>query len=169
MTTKKTTEKKNENTEKNINLKNEIKQLKIALKEKNDKLLRSMADFQNYQKRIEKELTCREQENKKKYLEEIIDLHELLKKVSDDKNPKEGLKLLINNIENFFKKEQIKPINCLGEKFNHNIHYAITTLERNDCEDNTIIEEVKKGYMLNDKILRPSHVIVTKKVEKKKI
>lgn len=166
MTTKKTTEKKKENTEKNTNLKKELQQLKIELKEKNDKLLRSIADFQNYQKRIEKELTCREQETRKKYLEKLIDLHELLKKVYDDNNPKEGLKLLINNIENFFKKEQIKQINCIGEKFNHNIHYAITTLERNDCEDNTIIEEVKKGYMLNDKILRPSHVIVAKKVEK---
>ena len=166
MTTKKTTGKKKENTEKNTNLKKEIEQLKTELKKKNNKLLRSIADFQNYQKRIEKELTFREQEIKKKYLEELIDLHELLKKAYDDNNPKEGLKLLINNIENFFEKERIKPIKCIGEKFNHNIHHAITTLERNDCEDNTIIEEVKKGYMLNDKILRPSHVIVAKKVEK---
>jgi len=169
MTTKKITSKKKKNTEKNTNLKNELEKLKLELKEKNDKLLRSIADFQNFQKRIEKELGCREQETKKKYLEELIDLHELLKKAYDDNNPKEGLKLLINNVENFFEKEQIKPIKCIGEKFNYNIHHAITTLEKNDCEDNTIIEEVKKGYMLNDKILRPSYVIVAKKVEKKKL
>ena len=167
MTTKKTTDKKKKNAEKNTNLKNELEKLKIELKEKNDKLLRSIADFQNYQKRIEKELNCREQEIKIKYLEELIGLHELLKKAYVDNNAKEGVKLIINNIENFFKKEQIKPIKCIGEKFNHNIHHAITTLEKNDCEDNTIIEEVKKGYMLNDKILRPSYVIVAKKVEKK--
>ncbi len=169
MKTKKTTGKKKENTQKNTNLKNELEKLKIELKEKNDKLLRSIADFQNYQKRIEKEITCHEQETKKKYLEELIDLHELLKKAYEDNNPKEGLKLLINNIQNFLEKEQIKPIKCIGEKFNHNIHHAITTLEKNDCEDNTIIEEVKKGYMLNDKILRPSHVIVAKKIEKQKL
>ena len=166
MKTKKTTDKKKE---KNSNLKNELEKLKLELKEKNNKFLRSIADFQNYQKRIDKELICHEQEIKKKYLEELIDLHELLKKAYDDNNPKEGIKLLLNNIQNFFEKEQIKPIKCIGEKFNHKIHHAITTLEKNDCEDNTIIEEIKKGYMLNDKILRPSHVIVAKKVDKKKL
>ena len=96
---------KKKNTEKNTNLKNELEKLKLELKEKNDKLLRSIADFQNFQKRIEKDLGCREQETKKKYLEELIDLHELLKKAYDDNNPKEGLKLLINNVENFFEKD----------------------------------------------------------------
>jgi len=159
-TTKKTTDKKTES------IKKEIEKLKDEIKEKNDKLLRSIADFQNYQKRMEKELICREQETKKKYLEELLDLHELLKKAYEDNNPKQGLKLLLNNINNFFEKEQIKPIDCIGECFDHNIHHAVSTIEKKDCEDDTIIEEVKKGYMLNDKLLRPSHVIVAKKVEK---
>jgi molecular chaperone GrpE len=167
MTPKKIKDKKKEKTKKNINLKKEYEKLKIEIKEKNDKLIRTIADFQNYQKRIEKEFICHEQETKKKYLELLLDINELLKKAYNDNNPKEGLKLLINNIENFFQKEQIKPINCIGEKFNHNIHHAITTLEKNDCEDNIIIEEIKKGYMLDDKILRPSHVIVTKKIKNK--
>lgn len=167
MTPEKIKDKQKEKTKKNINLMKEYEKLKIEIKEKNDKLLRSIADFQNYQKRIEKEIICREQETKKKYLEILLDIHELIKKAYNDNNPKEGLKLLINNIENFFQKEQIKPINCIGEKFNHNIHHAITTLEKNDYEDNIIIEEIKKGYMLDDKILRPSHVIVTKKIKNK--
>ena len=90
----------------------------------------------------------------------------MLKKAYEDNNPKQGLKLLLNNINNFFEKEQIKPIDCIGECFDHNIHHAVSTIEKKDCEDDTIIEEVKKGYMLNDKLLRPSHVIVAKKVEK---
>ena len=73
---------------------------------------------------------------------------------------------MVNNIENFFEKENIKYINCVGEKFDHNLHYAITTVEKDDCEDDIIIEEVKKGYMINDKLLRPSQVIVAKKIEK---
>ena len=143
--------------------KDEIEKLREELKVKNDKLLRSIADFQNYQKRMEKELICREEETKKKYLEELLDLHELLKKAYEDDNPKEGLKLLLNNINNFFEKEQIKPIKCIGEKFDHNIHHAISTIEKKDCEDNTVVEEVKKGYICNDKLLRPAHVIVSKK------
>ena len=60
-------------------------------------------------------------------------------------------------------KEKIKPIDCLGQKFDHNMHNAITTIEKNDCDENTILEEVKKGYIINNKLLRPSDVIVSKK------
>ncbi|KYK21818.1 hypothetical protein AYK24_08720 [Thermoplasmatales archaeon SG8-52-4] len=164
MTTITPTVKKKDSNE----LKKEIKKLKLELKEKDDKLLRSYADFQNLIKRTERELKIIEEEVKKKYILELLDLNELLKKAYDDENPKEGLKLMINNINNFFDKEQIKTINCIGEKFNHNFHHAITTIEKNDCEDQTIVEEVKKGYMINDKLLRPSHVIVSKKKEKNK-
>jgi len=163
MTAKKSTGKKKDPIDKTVNLKKEIDELKNQLKEKNDKLLRSIADFQNYQKRMQKELTICKEDTRKKYLEELLDLHELLKKAYEDEDPKEGLKLLINNIENFFEKEEIRNIECIGEKFDHNFHHAISTIEKDDCEDNTIIEEVKKGYMISDKLLRPSHVIVSKK------
>ena len=159
MTTKKPTSKKKEPD----TLKKEIKKLKHELKEKEDKLLRSYADFQNLQKRMEKELQIKEEETKKKYLSELLDLNELLKKAYEDNDPKEGLKLMLNNIENFFEKEQIKSINCVGEKFDHNLHHAVTTIEKDDCEDEIIIEEVKKGYMINGKLFRPSQVIVAKK------
>jgi molecular chaperone GrpE len=166
MTTKKSTDKKKNYSEQISSLKKEIEKLKCELKEKNDKLLRSIADFQNLQKRIEKEIDNCVVKTKEKYLSELIDLHELLKKAFYDENPKEGLKLINNNIEYFFKKEGIKSINCIGEKFDHNLHHAVTTVENNECEDNTIIEEIKKGFILNDKVIRPSHVIVSKKKEK---
>jgi len=166
MSTKQPTRKKKDsNVKKTDNLKKEVEKLKQELKEKDDKLLRSYADLQNYQKRMEKELQIREVETKKKYISELIDLNELLKKAYEDDEPKAGLKLMINNIQNFFEKEQIKYINCMGKKFDHNLHHAINTVEDDDCESETIVEEVKKGYMINDKILRPSHVIVAKKKE----
>lgn len=156
--------KKKDTFNKKINsLKTEIEKLKQELNDKNDKLLRSYADLQNYQKRVEKELQLKEEETKKKYICELIDLSELLKKAYEDKDPKEGLKLILNNIQNFFEKEQIKCINCVGEKFDHNLHHAVTIVEKDDCEDNSIIDEIKKGYIMNDKILRPSHVVVAKK------
>ena len=161
MPTKKSTNKKKHSDE----IKKEIKKLKIILKEKEDRLLRSYADLQNYQKRMEKELQIKEEETKKRYLSELLDLNELLKKAYEDNEPKEGLKLILNNIENFFEKEQIKSIKSVGQKFNHNLHYAVATIEKNDCEDETIIEEVKKGYTINNKLLRPCHVIVAKKKE----
>jgi len=166
MTTKNPKNKK-KGTNSNI-LKKEIKKLKHDLKEKEDKLIRNYAEFQNYQKRMQKELKLNENELKKKYILELLDLKELLEQAYNDKSPKDGLKLLLKNINNFFEKEKIQTIDCMGKKFDHNIHHAITTIEKNDCEDDIIIEEVKKGYMLNDKLLRPSHVIVVKNCDKEK-
>ena len=153
MSTTKTTGKKKEKTK---------TELKKELKESEEKHLRSIAEFQNYQKRMQKEIKCIEEQTKEKYLSELIDLTELLKQAINDEKPKEALKLMLNNVENFFEKEQIKKIECVGEKFDHNFHHAVTTVEKNDCEDNTILEEVKKGYMIGEKLLRPSQVIVAK-------
>ena len=156
-------DKKTDSSRKELNkLKDEINKLKREAKEKDDKLLRSYADLQNYQKRTEKESQYKENETKKKYLSELIELKELLKKVYKDKDPGAGLQLMLNNLENFFEKEQIKYIDCVGKTFDHNIHHAVTTIEKNDCEDGTIVEEVKKGYIIDDKLLRPSQVIVAK-------
>jgi len=175
MTAKKSSMKKKDMQQKNAiqsklkKLKEEKQKLQQELEEKNDKLLRTCADLQNYQKRTEKELLFREEETKKKYLSELIELHELLKKAYEDENPKQGLKLILQNLKNFFEKEQIKHIDCVGKSFDHAMHHAITTIEKNDCEDNIIVEEVKKGYMIGDKVFRPSQVIVAKNKEDKKV
>ena len=169
MTAKKTTEKtKSTNTKEIENLKKKIYKLKDELKEKDEKLIRSYADFQNYQKRMEKELVLKEEEIKRKYLLELLDLNEILKKAYEDKDPKDALKLMIDNIERFFEKEKVKVINCVGEKFDHNLHHAVTIIDKDNCEDNLIIEEVKKGYIIDDRLLRPSQVIVSKKKDIKK-
>jgi len=174
MAAKKTSKKKNDMQQKNKSqsgLKKfelEAQKLQQELKEKNDKLLRTCADLQNYQKRTEREILFREEETKKKYLSELIELYELLDKAYEDENPKQGLKLILQNLEGFLEKEQIKRIDCVGKSFDHTMHHAITTIEKNDCEDNTIVEEVKKGYIIKEKVFRPSQVIVVKNKEDKK-
>ncbi|MEA3457259.1 MAG: nucleotide exchange factor GrpE [Candidatus Thermoplasmatota archaeon] len=173
MTTKKSKSTRKQNSEKIIDtlegkLKKrdeEVKSIKQDLKEKEDKLLRSYADLQNYQKRAGKELQINRMELKKKYLTELIDIKELLTSAYEDNNPKKGLKLIIGNLDNFFEREQVKYIDCIGKTFDHNIHHAVNTIEKNDCENETIVEEVKKGYLLNDTLLRPSQVIVAKRNE----
>lgn len=137
--------------------------LKHQLQEKNDKLLRSYADLQNYQKRMERELQLKEEDIKIKYLSELVDVNELLQKAYQDNDPKEGIKAILNNLNNFFEKEQVIHIDCVGKRFNHNCHHAISTILKDDGEDEIIVEEVKKGYMVGDKVLRPSQVIVGKK------
>ena len=174
MTTKVSKKIKKQHTEKTKNslqnkrkkIEEEIKHLKHDLKEKEDLLLLNIADYQNYRKRKEKELKLEIKEIKKKYLSELIDLKELLNIAYNDKNPKKGLKLIIKNVVNFLENEQIKYIDCIGKTFDHKMHHAVTIVKNNDCKEETILEEVKKGYLLNDDLLRPSQVIVSKRNKK---
>ena len=73
---------------------------------------------------------------------------------------------MIKNIEKLMEKEKIKPIETIGKKFDHNLHHAISVIEKNDVEDGIIIDEIKKGYLIEDRILRPSIVVVAKNTKK---
>ena len=144
-------------------LRNEIENLSNEAKEQNDKLLRCLADFDNYKKRITKERQSSEFQMKKKYLLEILDIKELILQAKKDTNPKQGLRIILNQLDKFFESENIKYIECVEKPFDFEYHHAMTTVEKQDCEDNIIIEEIKKGYLVEDKVLRPSQVIVVKK------
>lgn len=146
-----------------IQLENDLNELKNQLCETKDKLLRSYADYQNYQKRVERNLKQTETEIKQIYFSEFIDIKELLLKALQDDDPKEGLRLILKQIEHFFNEEQVSYIECIGKPFNHELHHAVTTIEQDHCDDNTIIEEIKKGYMIEESVIRPSHVVVAKK------
>ncbi len=144
-------------------LEEEKTRLHQELNDKNDKYLRTLADFQNYQKRMEKELQAQKEDIKKKYLLELLDLTELLKKASEDPNPKSGLNLILENLDKFLEKEGITYIDCKGKPFNYQFHNAVSTIEQSECVDGIILEEIKKGYLVGEKLLRPARVIVAKK------
>ena len=155
------------------NLKNKINKKEIQLKKfkqetkkDKDKLLRNIADLQNLIKRNQKHSVIEINRVKKKYLIQIIDILDIIKKSYKDKDPKTGIKLIINDIEKFLQDENIKYIDCIGKSFDHKIHHAITMIEKNNCDDEIIIDELKKGYYINGNILRPSQVIVAKKINK---
>ena len=144
-------------------LQKQLSKFQKELHEKNDKLMRSYADFDNYKKRVrkqEEQLIC---DQKKKYLSELIDLRELLIQALNDDHPNDGIRLLIKQLDQFFENERVVTIECVGKRFDHTNHHAVTMVEKDDCEDQTIVEEIKKGYKVDDMILRPSQVIVSKK------
>jgi len=167
MPTKKSNESKKQTHETQQNkikkLEENMHKLKNEINEKNDKYLRTLADFQNYQKRIEKELQDQKEEIKKKYLLQLLDLTELLKKAYEDPDPKPGLKLLLENMNKFLENEGIIYIDCKGKPFDYQLHNAVSTIEQSECVDGTILDEIKKGYLVGEKLLRPAHVIVAKK------
>ena len=137
-------------------------ELQAQIIEKDDKLLRSYADLQNLQKRMDKELLRREQETKQKYLLEFMDVYELLFKATQEKNPKEGVQAILKHMESIIEQENIRVIDCVGKSFDHTVHHAVCTVENNECNDNEIIEEIKKGYLCHTNLLRPAQVVVAK-------
>jgi len=144
-------------------LEQEIQRLQEEVQQKHHQLLRSLADFQNLQKRIEKERALHEESIKEKYISQLIDIQELLQKAYQDEHPKDGLRLVLQQLDQFFDQEHIQPIECIGKPFDVRKHHAVTTIVKEDCEDNIVIEEIKKGYMVDEKVLRPSRVVVAKK------
>ncbi len=169
MTTKQSVEKKpvagkkKDTKEQMQALEQEVQRLREELKNKHDQLLRGLADFQNLQKRSEKERLLHADSIKERYISELIDLKEILQKAITDEHPQDGLRLILQQLEQFFESEHIESIECISKEFDHRKHHAVTTVEKNDYDENIIIEEIKKGYVVDDKVLRPSHVIVTKK------
>jgi len=146
--------------------------LKALEQEKNelaDRLLRTMAEFDNYRKRV-----TREKEGLVKYGIERIAL-EILPVVDNferalepsqqatDVDPViDGLKMILKQLVTALEKFEIKPFNSIGEQFSPEIHEAMAQQEHPDHADNTVIEQLQKGYMLGKKMLRPARVIVSR-------
>ena len=139
-----------------------VKQLEEELQEHKEKYLRACADIQNIQRRAEKQKQQDGLQIKKHYLCQLITISELLQQAQHDPKPTEGIRLILQQLNNFFESESLRPIPAKGQPFDHNIHHAIDTIETTQHPDNTIIEELKTGYMLGDIVLYPSQVIVSK-------
>lgn len=148
----------------------DIEQLKMALAEQRGKTeeylsnwQRAQADFINYKRRIEQE---RVEFNKSanaalmlSLLPVLDDLERALNSIpaKAKANWMEGIRLIDRKFRTILEAQGLTPIQALGETFDPNFHEAI---RQDKGKEGTIIEEVVKGYMLNDRLLRPSKVVV---------
>ena len=78
----------------------------------------------------------------------------------------EGLEVILKNLDALLKSEGVMEIETTGTPFDPNIHDAITFSYKDDVPENTVTDEIRKGYMLNNKVLRPSLVEISKKIVK---
>ena len=139
-----------------------------------NKLKYSLADFDNYRKNIEKQNTLRILSVKAEMLSTIINLREdfvraldTLKHHKVDITILEGLTNILKNIDIYLEKEDVKEIRALNSFFDPNFHEIIGfSYFENDMEENIITKEIRKGYLLNERVLRPSLVEVSKKIIK---
>ncbi len=154
------------------NLKEDGRQLK-DLEEKTEKYLNSLirvqADFENYKKANYREneryrLRVKE-EMLKKLIRHYEDLHRALKVLDSLKkgeSVKKGFKMIVENFEKFLEDEGVKPMHSEGEKFDPYKHEALLVEENENHPENIILEEIDKGYYLNNKVLKPAGVKISK-------
>ena len=165
-----------------INQKEEVKEKTIEekLKESEEKLLRSLAEIENQRRRFEKEIKDAFEFGSFNFAKEslaIIDnlqrAKEAIKNDEQLKNNKDLDKFLDNitiiekDLLSIFEKNRIKKIEIKNKKFDPNFHQAMSEIEDDKVAPGTIIQEIQSGYMLIDRLLRPSLVNVSKKPSSK--
>jgi len=150
------------------------------IKELEDKLTRTFAEMENQRRRFEKEkddafdyggfMFAKEALNLIDNLERsklILESDEALRDTEALKKTLEHFNIINKDLISIFTKNNIKPIDCLNKKLDPNLHQAMMEIEDDQKEPGTIVQEVQKGFMIKDRLLRPSLVGVSKKTEKK--
>jgi molecular chaperone GrpE len=150
-------------------IKNELEQKRKEAAELYERLLRKQAELENYRKRVEKdksELIKFANENLVNDLLPVMDDFEraiqAAESIQDPKVMREGIKLIFSQLQAVLSKAGLEGVSALGEKFDPTKHEAVRLIESHEHEDYTVLEEVRKGYTLNKRILRPSMVAVAK-------
>ena len=151
------------------------------IKDLEDKVTRALAEMENQRRRYEKEREdafeyggfafARENLNLIDNLErakQSLENDETLKNSEALKKTLEHLEIINKDLISIFKKNNIEPIDSINKKLDPNFHQAMLEVENDQKEPGTIIQEIQKGFMMKDRLLRPALVGVTKKFEKKK-
>ena len=175
------TEKKIEESESNLKEdaeNNEISNEKKVL-ELEDKLARTFAEMENQRRRFEKEKNdafdyggfafAKEALNLIDNLarsKSILESDETIKNTEALKKTLEHLDIINKDLISTFAKNDIKPIDCINKKLDPNFHQAMMEIEDDQKEPGTIVQEIQKGFMIKERLLRPSLVGVSKKTEK---
>ena len=145
------------------------------LKTVQDKLLRTMAEMENQRRRFEKEKKEAFEFGGFNFAAESLLLldnidraivsfknDESLKNNKDLNKIIDGIEIVKKDLVSIFKKNGIEAIECINKKFDPNFHQAMLELEDNTKEAGTVVQEIQKGYMMKNRLLRPSLVGVTK-------
>lgn len=142
-------------------------------KESYDRFLRVSAEFENYKKRAAREMNdFRKFANEsfiKAMLPVVDNLDRAIESSSNDDHAQnsvlEGVNMTLKEILKVFEQFNVKPFESLGKAFDPALHQAVMQEETNDHPENTVLNELQKGYMMHDRLLRPAMVVVSKTKE----
>ncbi|GFO97237.1 HSP-70 cofactor [groundwater metagenome] len=159
----------NEETGVTGNFEKELETLNKQLEEEKDRCLRLNAEFENLRKRTQKEKEEFIKYANEKLIIELVDIMESFerglenaKEFSDKEKLIQGMELIYKQLKNVLEKNGLVPIKALGEKFDPYKHEAMMQTPSDDDEEDMILEEFSRGYMLNNKVIRYSKVRVSK-------
>ncbi|UCD71584.1 MAG: nucleotide exchange factor GrpE [Syntrophobacterales bacterium] len=160
--------------------KQEIEMLKAQVEEKTklgeenyDRFLRAQAELENYKKRVEREKSSLVKYGNEDLIKAILPVIDNLERALDHpqgENPDgviEGIKITLNQLLQVLEKFGVTRIQAMGEPFDPSKHEAMMQVESADHEPNTVVSELQKGYLLNDRLLRPAMVSVAQPPKKK--
>ena len=172
------TEKNGQKEKKTTPIKEETPEEKLKITQ--DKLLRSMAEMENQRRRFEKEKQEAFEFGGFNFAAEslllIDNIDRAILSFKNDESVKnnkdlnkiiDGIEIVKKDLISIFKKNNIEAIECLNKKFDPNFHQAMLEVENNAKEPGTVVQEIQKGYMMKNRLLRPSLVGVAKKREEK--
>jgi len=148
----------------------QLKQAEQKAEENWELLLRTKAEMENLRKRTEKDLENAHKYGMEKFVSEMLPVKDSMElglaaqDVTVD-SLHEGMKLTMNMLNTAFEKLGVKEINPENEPFNPELHQAMTMQATADVEPDTVIAVMQKGYQLNERLVRPAMVVVSKKPE----
>ncbi|HUV77325.1 MAG TPA: nucleotide exchange factor GrpE [Desulfobacterales bacterium] len=147
-----------------------LESMEQEAKENYDRLLRTSAEFENYQKRAAREMNdFRKFANEsfvKAMLPVVDNLDRAIESSNNDKHADtsvlEGVKMTLKEILKVFDQYNVKPFESLGKTFDPSLHQAVMQEETEEHPENSVVQELQKGYMMHDRLLRPAMVVVSK-------
>ena len=151
-------------------LQKRLAEAEAAQKDAQDKLLRAHAEIENIRRRSERELENAHKYGMEKFATELLPIIDslefgLVAASADDANiakVREGTELTIKMLASVFDKFGINSVHPVDEAFDPEFHQAMTMIEHPEKDPNTVIDVMQKGYMLNDRLIRPAMVVVSK-------
>jgi len=166
-----------ENSEEQNNTSREVSP-EEKIKELEDKVIRTFAEMENQRRRFEKEKEDAFEYGGYSFAKEALNLidnlerskivlqsDEVLKDTEALKKTLEHLDIISKDLISIFTKNNIKPIDSINKKLDPNFHQAMMEIEDDSKDPGTIVQEIQKGFMIKDRLLRPSLVAVSKKSE----
>ena len=142
--------------------------------EEQDKLLRLGAEFDNYKKRMQKEISDLMKFSNESLLKALLPILDNLertidhgKKMNENGPLLQGVEIILRQFLTILERFGVKPVAAMGESFDPEKHEAVSLAE-SDQEPNRVISEMEKGYLLHERLLRPAKVLVSKALPEKK-